>query len=132
MKSTESSAGVAPSRWTTQSGELSISSGISPPLASPSDQLAVGVGDYRLGLDDRAVGLDYALAHRRHLGQVQVLVVLDHVEALQLDLRRHPQQVELPQDVRRHPAAQEAEREERRDADQLAPERAVHVVQASW
>ena len=89
----------------------------------------MSVGDHRLGLHDRAVGFDDVLAHASHLRQVQVLLVLDDVEARELDLGRHTQQVELLEHERREPAGQEAERQEGGDPDQLTPERAVDVVE---
>src|SRR4051795_6224899 len=127
MKSAESSAGRAPFTCVMQSGALSMIPGIRPPLAllavppeHPARQAAdhghhqheahhearhrrlpprlfPGAEQDRLGLDERAVGLDDPLAHAAVLG-VEVGLVLGQVQALDLDLRRDAQEVELLQD----------------------------------
>src|SRR3954447_22342402 len=158
MKSAESSAGRAPFTWAMQSGALSMIPGIRPPLALLAVALdhplrqAADDGQHQheaeqeahhrrlprlfprteqdgLRLDEGAVRLDDPLADAPVLG-VEVRVVLGEVQALDLDLRRDPQKVELFKDPRRPPAAQEAERQEREDAHHLAADGALDVVDA--
>src|SRR3954469_3964314 len=161
MKSAESSAGRAPFTWAMHSGALSMIPGMRPPLAlhavladHPLRQAADDrqhqheaehEADHRrlpprlfpraeqdgLGLDEGAVRLHDPLADTAVLG-VEVGVVLGQVQALDLDLRRDAQEVELLEDPRRHPAAEEPERKEREDAHHLAADGALDVVDARW
>src|SRR3954462_10309544 len=127
MKSAESSAGRAPFTCVMQAGALSMIPGIRPPLALlavPPEHPARHAADHgphqheahheapptrlpprvfpgaeqdRLGLDERAVGLDDPLAHAAVLGG-EIGLVLGEVQALELGLRRDAQGGERLQD----------------------------------
>src|SRR6266511_230377 len=101
-------------------------------------RLGAGTGAVRRLLegfekDRRRLNLLAAREHDR-LGhplelRVEVLLELGNVEALELDLGRHAQQVELLEDEGRYVAAEETEREEDEHAHQLAPQRDRDVVE---
>src|SRR5919106_6489306 len=114
MKSALSStrADSEPVALVTHSGELSIMPGMAPPFRSVttapyrsrSHHLSLRLHENAFGRGEGAVRLDHHLGKLGELGQVEVYLVLRDVQALNLDLGRDTQQVELLQHQGRHPA----------------------------
>src|SRR5215211_2651974 len=87
------------------------------------------VEEDRRRLDLFAGGQHDRLRHPLEFGE-EVLLELRHVETLELDLRWHPQEVEVLEDPADDVPGQECKWEERKHPDELAAERALDVVQA--